>query len=377
MDLNFRLANNYGFSLREYLIYLAAKSDSSYINHIAIPHNKELESESLNKVLELDTAIVLGADKTEGEYSIIYNLKELDAFVQVTCTKSKVTRLMGIFKNKDQNDKYEEKITSLFVDKPSIVDRIAVSFWYNTLDAPIFYDIYLEVPKWSDIRNNYSNPTKSKLEELINLTETNLGGKIILLTGKPGTGKTFFIRSLLNEWRNWTQANYVIDIEELFSQRVGYLVKLLGLGAQETVGGLELEKRNIQDGKNPHGIYRLLILEDSGEMISKDAKSVIGQNLTRLLNLSDGLLGQGVKLIILITTNEPVDSLNDAITRPGRCIANIQFTELSVNESNNWMKQNNLTEVLSGSKTIADLYEKKNKQNVIVTNNKTSIGFGG
>jgi hypothetical protein len=52
--------------------------------------------------------------------------------------------------------------------------------------------------------------------------------------------------------------------------------------------------------------WRLLILEDAGELIAADARAVTGQALSRLLNVADGLLGQGTRTLLLITTNEPV-----------------------------------------------------------------------
>ena len=50
--------------------------------------------------------------------------------------------------------------------------------------------------------------------------------------------------------------------------------------------------------------WRLLVLEDCGEFLRADAKQAIGQGLSRLLNLTDGLLGQGLNLLVLISTND-------------------------------------------------------------------------
>ena len=61
----------------------------------------------------------------------------------------------------------------------------------------------------------------------------------------------------------------------------------------------------------------MLLLEDCDELIRGDAKSDTGQSLSRLLNLTDGLLGQGLEVIVGITTNEPLPKLHSAIVRPG------------------------------------------------------------
>ena len=70
--------------------------------------------------------------------------------------------------------------------------------------------------------------------------------------------------------------------------------------------------------------WRLLLLEDRDELIASDAKRASGQALSRLLNLTDGLLGQGRNVLVAITTNEDIRSLHPAVIRPGRCLAQIR-----------------------------------------------------
>ena len=52
--------------------------------------------------------------------------------------------------------------------------------------------------------------------------------------------------------------------------------------------------------------WRLLILEDTGELLALDARYQTGQGLSRLLNVVDGLIGQGLRVVVLVTTNEPL-----------------------------------------------------------------------
>jgi hypothetical protein len=63
--------------------------------------------------------------------------------------------------------------------------------------------------------------------------------------------------------------------------------------------------------------WRLLLLEDCDELIRSGAKEATGQALSRLLNLTDGLLGQGRNVLVAITTNEDIARLHPAVTRPG------------------------------------------------------------
>jgi ATP-dependent 26S proteasome regulatory subunit len=81
----------------------------------------------------------------------------------------------------------------------------------------------------------------------------------------------------------------------------------------------------------------MLILEDCDELVASSAKERSGQGLARLLNLTDGLLGQGRAVLVAITTNEPVTRLHPAIVRPGRCIAQIEVGRLSASEARQWL----------------------------------------
>ena len=83
--------------------------------------------------------------------------------------------------------------------------------------------------------------------------------------------------------------------------------------------------------------WRLLMLEDCDELISGEAKASAGQSLSRLLNLTDGLLGQGRNALIAITTNEDLASLHPAVVRPGRCLASIEVGRLPYAEAVAWL----------------------------------------
>ena len=84
-------------------------------------------------------------------------------------------------------------------------------------------------------------------------------------------------------------------------------------------------------------IEMLVVLEDAGEPMSTTARAAPGYGLSRGLTLTDGPLGQGLELPLLITTNEPLGTLHPAVTRPGRCLAEVEFGPLSAEECNRWL----------------------------------------
>lgn len=100
--------------------------------------------------------------------------------------------------------------------------------------------------------------------------------------------------------------------------------------------------------------WRLLLLEDCDELIRSEAKQSTGQALSRLLNLTDGLLGQGRNVIVAITTNEDLARLHPAVVRPGRCIAQLEVGPLPRREAAAWL--GHADGIGAGGATLAQLF---------------------
>jgi len=48
------------------------------------------------------------------------------------------------------------------------------------------------------------------------------------------------------------------------------------------------------------------------------------------MDVAIGMLGQGRKVLVAITTNEDLRQLHPAVVRPGRCLAHIEIGLLAV-----------------------------------------------
>jgi ATP-dependent 26S proteasome regulatory subunit len=57
------------------------------------------------------------------------------------------------------------------------------------------------------------------------------------------------------------------------------------------------------------------------------------RNVTNLLNIGDGFLGEHLRLHVIATTNSPVRHLDPALLRPGRLTGTREFRRLTKDEA--------------------------------------------
>lgn len=216
--------------------------------------------------------------------------------------------------------------------------RVPINFWYWTHHHGFAKNVtrLLQVPAWDEIAGNYPTHTRAQLERLIRNGVEPSAGQLLLWFGEPGCGKTYALRALLREWQDRFSLHYISDTETFFSN-----------------GEYMLSVMLTEDVNR----WQLFILEDAGEFLVPDARQQMGQGLSRLLNASDGLIGQGLKSMFLITTNEPTSKLHPAISRPGRCAAQIEFGTFDRAEATEWLfRHGSDNGLLAEGTRLADLF---------------------
>ncbi|HUA71553.1 MAG TPA: DUF5925 domain-containing protein [Solirubrobacteraceae bacterium] len=219
----------------------------------------------------------------------------------------------------------------------SVPERVSIAFWMRGEWGGDVRDREIDAETFAEIAGNYAAPVRAALEQLIACRAPERG-RLILWRGEPGTGKSHALRALARAWTPWCSAHFIMDPEELLGHGGAYMLDVL------TWDGADEDR------------WRLLILEDAGELITADARALTGRALSRLLNVTDGLLGQGTRTMLLITTNERVGRLHPATRRPGRCLADIELTALAASEANAWLAARGYERRVDRPTPLAELF---------------------
>ncbi|MEM9445902.1 MAG: AAA family ATPase [Verrucomicrobiota bacterium] len=146
-------------------------------------------------------------------------------------------------------------------------------------------------------------------DELVEAIEERDYG-ITLLQGAPGTGKTSFIRHLVAKLAD-THRFYFIPPSNFKMLKDPEFVDFWS------------------NQSNHHKEMKKIVILEDAEGILLPRQWDNRDELSALLNITDGLLGEFLKLHLICTINCSVSALDPAVLRPGRLIARKQFKNLT------------------------------------------------
>jgi hypothetical protein len=235
--------------------------------------------------------------------------------------------------DRDTAERHAAALADRLREEPPPEDLLPVSFWSQEDGFARVRKV--DAPELADVALNYPATTRAVLAGLAAARQRG-AGSLLLWHGPPGTGKTHALRALARAWREWAALHYVTDAER-FLTSPKYL--------------LDVATDDEDDRR-----VRLVALEDAGELMRVDARTEVGQGLSRVLNLADGLLGQGVPCVLIVTTNEPVGRLHPAVRRPGRCWAEVEFPAFPAPEATAWLARRGVERDVAAPMTLAELY---------------------
>lgn len=191
----------------------------------------------------------------------------------------------------------------------------------------------------SDIEKNYNDDVPyDKMNEIIRSDKSGL----IMLYGIPGTGKTSIIKSLIND--NMETDFIFIDSSLCESISDGQFLEFL------------------QDNKNA-----VIVFEDC-EKLLKDRNSGTNESMGTILNLTDGIIAESMKIKFICTFNCDINKVDKALLRKGRLSLKYEFKELSLD------KTKKIYPKADKPMTLADAHNAEEKVD-FSEKKKASIGF--
>jgi hypothetical protein len=159
------------------------------------------------------------------------------------------------------------------------------------------------------IRSNYTPQVLADYDHIVKeQTSDSPCGRLTILSGSPGTGKTYLVRSLLAD-----------------APRVAYILipphLVESLGSPEILPALTSAK---QEFNGPI----MLIIEDADRCLVKRDNGNMDA-ISSMLNLGDGILGSILDVRILATTNAETLQMDAATRRKGRLCRHVEVGLLS------------------------------------------------
>jgi hypothetical protein len=209
--------------------------------------------------------------------------------------------------------------------RPANKGRIFVMV--SSSDSLDLKELTTSKPRMS-IRDNYNDDFQD-IHRTILKRLAQSGKGLVILHGKPGTGKTFYIRYLA----------------AMVRKRVIFLPPGMA-GAITNPGLIEL----LIDHPNS-----ILVIEDAEQLIMS-RESNRESPVSAILNITDGLLSDCLNIQVVCSFNTDISRIDPALLRKGRLIARYEFRELTTDKARCLSARLGYTEDIPSPKTLAAVY---------------------
>ena len=301
----------------------------NYGNQIKDMHFSKVELESSkNNVSEfddvfflLDQDLLVDFDTNQSKMRILFRKTNFE-FVE------KIRKSMVKFRSK----KRQKPEIHLITKEPYGID---------------LQEFEIQKPKLA-IQDNYNDDFLEIHQTILKRLQTKKDKGLVLLHGKPGTGKTSYIRYLITSLK----------------KKVIFLP--LNMAAEITNPGLMKLLIN-----NPDSIF---VIEDA-ENIIMDREENGNSPVSTLLNLSDGLLSDCLNIQIICSFNTDISKVDSALLRKGRLIAKYEFKELEAEKAQKLSEKLGFKTQISEPMNLTDIYNQE-EMPFEKKKNRIPIGFG-
>jgi hypothetical protein len=181
-----------------------------------------------------------------------------------------------------------------------------------------------------DIELGYGKAFKPIHEKIINTLNKKNGKGLVLLHGTPGTGKTHYLKYIASKIKD---------------KRVLFIPPYLA----DFITSPEMTPFLIQNSNS------ILFIEDAERVIT-DRNNGGANGVSNILNITDGILSDILKIQIVATFNMDKAKIDSALLRKGRLIAEHKFDALPIDDANNLLKHLGKDYVATKPMTLTEIY---------------------
>lgn len=271
--------------------------DHTYCNHFENEKNneEEEEEESESSLKELYDCIIICKENLMIGY--------FDDCVRIVYANIDEKEINHVYQICENHKKENDKLNNLFI--------VTFAHNYFSLKQSKINETAIQIDRHY---NDDFLPVATEIENF--MMEDNKSG-LIILHGKQGTGKTTYIRHLIN----------------LGKKRMIYMSGDLvdKLSDPTFITFIRQQKNSI------------FIVEDCEELLSsRSGSNRMNAGLVNILNISDGLLSDELCIKFICTFNAPLKDIDEALLRKGRLAARYEFKALTTEKVNLLIKEEGL-----------------------------------
>lgn len=229
-------------------------------------------------------------------------------------------------------------------------------------------------------KDNYENNIIEEYEYIINqYSAKDPAGRLVILNGKPGVGKSHLVRGILSKLKNTliiilpSRLTGEIDGPELMQLIISERKDRYGIFSGDNVLAPGLTKK-----KKKESSFLFLIEDADSCLVPRGTDNM--STISSLLNYTDGIFGSMMDIRIIATTNAETINFDAALTRPGRLCSHVYLDLLNPERATSVFKRiaKGKEKVYKEAVSLAQVYQDANegKDRNAKNKNKQAVGFG-
>jgi len=272
---------------------------------------------------------VLGSkdDEIKFGFCVVLNKSNIYARFERSVTESYI--LFGN-ENTEQLEKFIEGVLQFYIAPEGEENNI----WRLCSSNTGFYldKGKIKVFQNFDINKLYNDGFEKEDAKICDFIGEDDKSGLVILHGEKGTGKTSYIRNLVNKFPN-----------RKFVYVPASMISLLG---EPSFGSFLITLNN-----------HVIVLEDCENAI-RDRKSTGSSSaVSLLLNMTDGLLSDDLGMKFICTFNEDMKNIDPALLRKGRLVSKYEFKALSVDKAIKLLQERGIdSPQVDKPLTLAEIY---------------------